>query len=199
MDWYRWNLLTSIFSPNPPTHFRHFLLKLQRKWLPDESNGIYTFKLAFCPPEYCRSNNHISFGLTAPNQLLTKFLVRIQTLLILQIDTTLDSTAPHKHVAGWHYVDVSLHVLPVCRCFCQPRCERELQGWRSQSCQMTNPRPCFTSMEASPHARHHRTTPELLCSCLDGSEPSPVHAGTSMDQRDSLMFTTGAISVLHKC
>lgn len=61
--WCWWNLLTSIFSSNPPTHFRHrhFLLKFQRKWLPDESNGIFRFELAFCPPEDCQSNNHFSF------------------------------------------------------------------------------------------------------------------------------------------
>lgn len=39
-----------------------------------------------------------------------------------------------------------------------------------------------------PDARNHRTTPEVLCPCLTGSEPSFIYGETSMDGTWSNMF-----------
>lgn len=33
-----------------------------------------------------------------------------------------------------------------------------------------------------PCARHHRTILEVLCPCLNGSEPNPINVGASMNQ-----------------
>lgn len=33
-----------------------------------------------------------------------------------------------------------------------------------------------------PGARHHRIQPEVLCPCLNRSEPSPIHSGASIDR-----------------